>query len=1334
MTGTVPVIAAAHPFRTDHARLSVPEGRTLAEILAEVQPRPELSQGAHVFIGDQLVPRHNWHRVRPHAGVTVTIRAVPMGGGGGKNPLRTVLTIAVIAASMWVAGGAGGLLTSGSMAATGAAAATSVAGMYLVNQIAPPPAPELSRASGAQDSQTYSLTGGRNILNPYGPVPVVLGRHRITPPYGARPYTEIAQGDQYLRLLFAVGYGPLALSEFRIGETLIDDNGTRNFDGLQMQTRAGNSGDATMSLFNDSVYEEQLSVLLEQSGGWVQRTTQLATDEIIVDVTFPQGLVEFDNKGNKQLRQVDLSAEYRAVGDSTWKKISPGLEKAARNIHFTAYWDYYDDNSSGYKYRIDRLVIDRETGEFSIIKGVEAAVPVAPPVPATKLKICQFDPGLTRPVPTDERDSLLTQTDPNAFSPSQASKDWYITIGSGLLETSDLFGVSARTTSALRRSARVEVPNGQYEVRLSRTTADSTSDKVFDKVYWTALRSVADQDPITLGGVAKVAMRVKATDQLNGLLDQFNCIAQTVCLDWDSTSQTWVIRGTSNPASLYRYLLQGPMNPRPVADSRLDLTALQDWHDECRTAGRMFNAVIDYRTTLNELLINVAAVGRASRGMRDGKYSVVRDITQTVPVQHFTPRNSWGFSGEKTFTRQLHGLKVQYVDRAAGYQRAERIVYADGYDETNASEFETLELFGVTAADQAWRDGRYHLAVLQLRPERYTLNVDLEHLVCTRGDLVRVAHDVPMFGIQAARIKQVTTDGNGDATAITVDDLLAMEAGKSYAVRIRHSDGASSVHSLVTEAGEQSTVTFQTPIPAADIPAAGDLTLFGESGAESVELLVSKIEMQGDMAARLTLVDAAPAVHQADQGTIPAFDPQITVPPELRTPDVPVVDGIRSDESVLIRNNDGSLTTRMLILLGRRPGLAAVTPLRVEVQVRPSGIGQYQPAPVSGADTQEVSITDVDDGVTYDVRLRYVTSAGKASPWSVTSHTVIGKTTPPHDVPGLLYEPPYIVWRYQDPPKDLGGFKIRFHAGDRRTWSDATPAHDHIVTENRFDVTDIGGGVRTLLVKAVDIAGNESDTPAILVKDVGDPLIENIILTEDYKAAGWPGQITNGEIVLGDLEALSTSLAWTGNDANPTWSGNDNNPAWSQDYQAMTYQADYVPTADVVGESITLDTAITGVSYAIEYRTDSPLPMWGTDDTANMWDANDGITFWSPFPDWKAWPGKIGGITRQLYQFRATTAAGSQQGKISAFTLSIDVPDIEERFDDITIAAAGTRLPIAQSYRVIKNVSLTLQDNGGTGATVKTVDKDSALGPLIKVFDTSGTGVAGLIDAIIQGY
>lgn len=395
--------------------------------------------------------------------------------------------------------------------------------------------------------------------------------------------------------------------------------------------------------------------------------------------------------------------------------------------------------------------------------------------------------------------------------------------------------------------------------------------------------------------------------------------------------------------------------------------------------------------------------------------------------------------------------------------------------------------------------------------------------------------------------------------------------------------------------------------------------------------------------------------------------------------------------------------------------------------------GQWEEAEVTNPNSREAFITNLTDGVVYEVRLRHRTRIGRESDWTHFTHEVVGKTTRPHPVTDLLYEAPYVTWRYPNAPRDLAGYMVRYHAGIKTTWADATPFNDTPIQETAFNVTRLGRGVRTVLVKPVDIAGNEAIAATYISVNLGDPVVGNVVVTEDYKADGWPGTIINGSIVSGDLAASSTSGLWSGDNTKSLWSGNDNTAIWSTSYYGLRYQFEYVPGVDLEGEALTLDENVTGSSYSVQYRTTPPVKFWPQDDTAPFWPA-DSERLWPALSAWRAWPGRIDGIGHQLYQFRITVLGGTTQGQITKLDLNVDVPDKEESFGDVTLAAGGTRLPITKSYRTITVVSPTLVNDGGAAVTLKVMDKDATNGPLVQAFDDTGAGTPAIIDATVQGY
>jgi hypothetical protein len=134
---TFRVVAAPRPFSTERVDLEVPEGGTILDILRAANVREELP--ARVFVGDVLIPRAWWARVRPKRGSVVTIRAIPTGGGNGDSnkTLRTVLQIVVVILVVVVS-----VVTQqyyGIGWAIAAGAAVSIAGNLAIMALLPPP-------------------------------------------------------------------------------------------------------------------------------------------------------------------------------------------------------------------------------------------------------------------------------------------------------------------------------------------------------------------------------------------------------------------------------------------------------------------------------------------------------------------------------------------------------------------------------------------------------------------------------------------------------------------------------------------------------------------------------------------------------------------------------------------------------------------------------------------------------------------------------------------------------------------------------------------------------------------------------------------------------------------------------------------------------------------------------------------------------------------------------------------------------------------------------------------------------------------------------------------
>jgi hypothetical protein len=1022
------IVFRPHPFATPTHYAVAQDGQNVGEIVSGLELDPVYREYVRVWIDDIEVPVTHWDRVRPRPGRNVYVSVVPRGGGGGgKNLFRTIAFIAVAIAAVAIAGPlAGAMFTEGALAATtftiGAAkvslltAAVGVAltmvGNALVNALIPPPKPNMpSYGDSGISSPRSQITGTSNRLTPYGNIPRVFGKRRIYPVLGALPYTEMVGSDEYFRMALVAGWGPLKISDIKIGETPITA-----FEGVEYEIREGWSSDTDLTLFTRSVNQQDFNIVLDGSGDpwtgeWSSRTTEPSSIEISVDIALPQGLAYYNDQGGRSEISVEFEVQYRQTGTVNW--VSPTWANAA-------------------------------------------------------------DAGFG---------------------------------------TAGKITVTGADTSAVRKSGRITVAEGQYDVRVRKTTAPRGS-RYLEYAVWNVLRYVTPEKPIIQKGLSLIALRIKATGQLNGVPQQVNCIAESYLPVWSGTS--WSYQITRNPAWAFVDILRRRANETFIADSRIDLTAMRNWALACDVTAPnasepywTFDAVIEGGSVF-EALKQIGAHARANYTIRDGKHSVVRDIAQTVPVQHITPRNSTQYIGHKAFIDYPHALRVRFVNSSKGYQEDEHVVYYDGFNAANATVFETVELPGCSSATQAWREGRYQHAVGRLRPEDHTVTMDIEALRCTLGDYVLFTHDVISIGIMSSRVKSRTVNGSNQVTALQLEDDCYFEPGvtQNYVVRVRKANGDTQLLSLVSNlSGYQSTLTLLTPVALGSAPAVGDLAMFGVADRETAPMIVKKIEPGPDFSVTLTLVDAQPGVWTADQGSIPAFDTNITVttPPSEVKPATPVIMNVRTDETVLLRMQDGTLLDRIYVevLPGASNGLTRTA--FYDVQYRQVGAAVWGTMPQAPAAANSIYIPNVVGGNSYQFRIRAVSDKSIAGDWtSVQTVYVIGKTTVP-DSPSNFsavarVDGVQLSWT-ASPSLDVIGYTIK-RGND---WASA-----ELVTV-KFSGNSIFVGIddvsaQTFLLKAIDAVGLESASPLSVTAQAvapDDVLSFDVYARTDYIAFSW---------------------------------------------------------------------------------------------------------------------------------------------------------------------------------------------------------------------------------------
>jgi len=277
------LIVTPHPVLLDGQRNTVWEVRAGESLYALLMRNvPELDgQRWAVSIGGLPVERHLWHHVYPKAGQVIEVR-----GGVGRSALAVVAMIALTYFTF--GGGAIAGFTLGTSTALGTLAVQSavyIAGSMLINKVLAPKPP---KAVGQQQDSVYSITGARNQLRPYDPLPLLFGRVRLTPDLLSKPYTWYEGNDQYLGMLLCAGINVGRVEEFYNGDTLL---GT--YEGAQV-FHAGYSQmpEQAIPVYSnaDVIDGGQLidtgSDPKHQPSAWVERTGSADTVRLVVAIEY----------------------------------------------------------------------------------------------------------------------------------------------------------------------------------------------------------------------------------------------------------------------------------------------------------------------------------------------------------------------------------------------------------------------------------------------------------------------------------------------------------------------------------------------------------------------------------------------------------------------------------------------------------------------------------------------------------------------------------------------------------------------------------------------------------------------------------------------------------------------------------------------------------------------------------------------------------------------------------------------------------------------------------------------------------------------------------------
>ena len=1227
------------------------------------------------------IRRSQWATTFPPQNARIeVIQGVKGGGGGGggsKNPVATVLSIVIIAAATIASFGlasmpAGAMVAGLTVAQAGLVVGVAAAGMlYAVNALFPAATPTLSlsdvSSNAANASQVYSITGAKNTANPRGYIPLVCGKHRHTPPLGAKSWTVWEGDKQFFNMLVVWGHPDIEVTDFMIGDTPLANYS--NVDHQFHQSSYGND----LKYFAKSYNEKSVGAVLKKASGWVTRTVGVAED-LSCDIAFQQGLCSIGSSdGSIGWRTIQCQAQYRIRNtDAEWT----GFTSADGNI-----------------------------------------------------------------------------------------------------------SISGAQTSILVKNLRQEgLPKGDYEMRWRRLTDDTDSQYIRDEATWSISRAIINQPAFNTRKPYCVSeLRIQANEQLSSYVDDFNALCHSKLPDWNGFA--WTTRTTSNPASIARYLLTSTHGlAKPYSAAKMDDSAWVALWNWCNANGYEFNFICDSEQATWARLVQILAAGRAAPTTDvDGLWGAVIDRSGKEVKQLFTPRNSWGINCNRTFYDAPHALRVSFIDETDDYATKENFVFSDGYSldaangTTKATDIIEWDYPGVTKWDKIWRIGRYHLAKLLHRQISVTINTDWEWLVCHRGDLVGIASDVLMNTYGTARIQRLVYDVDGVETlvgkaanipvdeegnqlipiGVQLDDAVIFSdpAPARYGLAVRYATGAVSSYEVVPVFDDEphSVLYFKNPITLAQTPPFYGLCDVGVFGEEYEEYLLAGVQPGDNASAELTLIPyAATEIEAAASGAVPDYKPTVILD-VIKSSNLPtpIIEHIRSDETVLISASSGGTTPRIAAWwsFGASTGDTSTLTMQISATDVETNAAVFGSASVV---EDYVACAGVTEGRLYNVRVRAVDgSTGKTSAWSTPiKHVCIGRTTLPPAPSSVYLDGTVLKISQADRPLDLVGHVVKmvFDATDPIERAITLPSAGIYTTTGQFDLAPWSGHARRVFVQSIDELGSLSEAVSIAL-NLGDILPDNLIFEYSEKENGWAGQIVGGFVDGTNLYANGSSYGWSADPTAPGWSADPTAPGWNAgDGDQLTYTYSItVPKAYAGGRVLVEPVASAGKLQSVEYRRYVDAPGWSFDPTAPGWSDDPTAPGWLEATpgEWMAFPDVYIAEGLEKLDFRVTYASGDVSILYDILT-TVDVPDQGFTAYEVEISADGaTRVPmLVTTMRSIYGIEATLLYNAGdTAMSVQyahgTEVKEGGFvthGPYMVALNSSKAATSGTANITVKGY
>lgn len=734
-----------------------------------------------VFARGRVVPRAEWHAVTLLPNDNLIIGLTPNKQAGMIFAMVAMIALTFVAPYISAAILGATVATMG-IAGTVISAAIVIAGGLLMTALMPKPKKPNTLQTG-----NYGVDGPKATATEGAAMPIIYGETWVA---GNKTdiYTEnnVPETAQDLFVMYVISEGEIDSVE----QILVNGVDPSMYYYVQWDWRPGTQNQLPMQWFSESIHPYAVGARMTTTPYTYQ--TQTEVDRIRVDVEFPYGLYGMDpHSGGMLKKQVQLVAQYRPLGGTTWSNFDQG-----------AIWQTIDmgSGSTGQTLvgglRITVLVAgnaaDGAQSTYNVTASFTTEVGASNSTNAQGQPYYGFvnnqanqisgtvpyganyapfgsDSGYVANPVTFDANGNPTYTAGSKLITFEISNmpvtGYNVQVTGGTLVAAEgLFATDLLFTSDQNETLRYSVTTppltrGYYELQFWRTEPESQVNTLIDRLDVTDVNEIQD-DLVAYVNSAYVGLHVRlGTDVTSEPTVVMKVRGRKVNI-YDRQGNITGYQWSNNPADIALDILLNARNRFSFTTAQIDFPQFDNWRQFCATNSLFFNGTFDVATNVWDALCQVMLIGRASPILQAAKWSVL--IEQAAdPVMMFTQDMmiKGTFQSEWTGRKgRANSVQVQYYD-INDYGRQHSVFANDPTMIVMGESLvrSTMDMVGITDFTQATDAAWFQLYLNKYLVQSCQFDVFLEAMGCVVGDVIQVQHDMPQWGY-AARV--VSVSGN----------------------------------------------------------------------------------------------------------------------------------------------------------------------------------------------------------------------------------------------------------------------------------------------------------------------------------------------------------------------------------------------------------------------------------------------------------------------------------------------------------------------------------------------------------------------------------------------